>query len=212
MIELTNVKKPNKNQAYSIVMDLKLMLANGNGLALSENDVDQLLMFFAPATPAKPKTTFEWIAKAVADKKYRYPRLRFINVINGVAYACDGARMHWCNTDLVDGLYEPKTMLRLSEEAERKVGTAPDLLRLVKGHEEAEFESEWQVSELTAVDPKKAFKGVRINDTVSGDRKYWNDAISPGCHSLAITDASGNIYGKTTLGNFLIAPWCEPKK
>lgn len=210
MIELKDVKKPNKNEAYSLVMDLKRRLVEGRTDVIDERDVDQLLMFFAPATPAKPKTSMQWLAKATTVK-HRYPALAYINVIGGVAYACDGARMHWCNTDLTDGLYEPKTGMRLSEEAERKVGTAPDFLRLVDVSNR-KFEPEWQVADLTVADPKEAFKGVRINDVVSVDRKFWLDAISPGCDYLSVTDATDNVHGITQFGNFLIAPFREPKK
>ena len=103
-------EKINKKQAFELIENLKC------GEAITADQIDSLLLYFAPPIPKKPKTAFDWVARAVAKKDVRY-YLEFIRVQNGKMYGTDGHRMHIAQTDLPEGWYCPKTKAKVECDA-----------------------------------------------------------------------------------------------
>lgn len=97
-----NAKKATRKAAYEMAIKLK------QGEVLSDNELDSLLLYFAPSAPKVAKTAIEWVAKAVATNDIRY-YLNFIRVQDGFAYGTDGHRIHRAASDLPTGFYCPKT-------------------------------------------------------------------------------------------------------
>src|SRR5699024_9826523 len=95
------------------------------GETLSSFELDSLLLYFAPSIPKTAKTSMEWVAKAAAKKDNR-KYLEYVRVQDGTAYAVDGERIHYAPSDLPEGWYCPKTLMRLEGVNER----APDYLRV----------------------------------------------------------------------------------
>lgn len=54
---------------------------------------------------------------AVADKKEVREYLRYVHVHDSLMFATDGYRLHWCITEFEDGVYEPKTMLKMESDS-----------------------------------------------------------------------------------------------
>lgn len=102
----SHAKKANKKSAYAMAEQLKL------GETLTPEQVDSLLLYFAPSIPKKAATAMQWVAKAVAIKDVRY-YLTYIRVQDGFAYGTDGNRIHKAAVELPEGWYCPKTLVRL---------------------------------------------------------------------------------------------------
>ena len=64
----------------------------------------QLYAHHMPEPPAKPKTAWDWVARAANPKNVR-PYCQAVFVKDGLAYATDGRRIHAAPTDLPDGAY-----------------------------------------------------------------------------------------------------------
>lgn len=112
-----HAKKANKKTAYQMVEQLK------QGDTLKPEQLDSLLLYFAPSIPKKATSALQWVAKAAAKKDNR-KYLEYVRVQDGTAYAVDGERIHYAPSDLPEGWYCPKTLMRLEGVNER----APDYL------------------------------------------------------------------------------------
>lgn len=94
-------KKPNKPTALAMVRALRDKY--------EDEDLDDLLMFFAERPRGKAKTAEQWVAQAVAKKDTR-EALNYLYVKGRRAYGADGHRAHYAPTDLADGFYCPATL------------------------------------------------------------------------------------------------------
>jgi len=117
-ITLSTLDKATRKEAYDMVFRMKM------GEEISDSEIDHLLNFFAPAMPKKAKSAEQWVGLA-CDAKDRREFCRYIHVKNGVATATDGHRMHWTDTYLPDGTYDPKTQLLVNFK-----GILPELERI----------------------------------------------------------------------------------
>ncbi len=104
-----NVAALDVNATYDAKYDAKLQ----------RDQLQRLLMYFAPAVPAKAKDKFSYLARFVAVKDVRY-FLQYIFVNDGIAYASDGHIAARVEIDLPDGWYEPKTGARIEDS---EIGT-----------------------------------------------------------------------------------------
>lgn len=152
-----NAKKLSKKEAYEAITALKV------GKTLSELEIDGLMLFFAPALPAKAKTAEQWVAKACADKTELREYLRYVYVRDdGKMFGCDGHRVHECDSDLEPGYYEPKTMTRLSPQPDWKY---PPIERVTVLHCAGNF----MLEDMT----RSVSKGLNI--VSAGDDAHWNE-------------------------------------
>lgn len=107
-------------EAYALIVDLKIKRRE-----LDPEDLDSLLLYFAPPLPKKARTVEQWVAKAVASGKEARAYLRYLFVKDGIIMASDGHRAHRGKTSLADGFYCPKTFAPVDFD-----GVFPDLDRV----------------------------------------------------------------------------------
>jgi hypothetical protein len=113
-------EKATRAEAYSLIVDMKM-----GRRKLSQEDIDSLLLYFAPSLPKNAKTVEQWVAKAAANAKEPRDYLRYLYVKDGVIMASDGNRAHRGETTLADGYYCPRTLARVDYD-----GVFPDLDRV----------------------------------------------------------------------------------
>ena len=64
-----------------------------------------LYAYFMPSLPAKPKTSEQWVAMAMANKDVRY-YLNYIYSDGNRIMATDGHRLHIVNKSVAQGFYD----------------------------------------------------------------------------------------------------------
>jgi len=94
------IKKPSKNRAFEIVLELIELSGAPTGEQLAE-----LYSFFLPGIPKKPKTAEQWVAKARAKNDVR-AYLNYVYSDGNRLMASDGSRLHICATKLDAGFYD----------------------------------------------------------------------------------------------------------
>lgn len=103
----SQIKKPTKATAHAHLMELVDELATQEQTAKTHEALSALYAFFIPKAPAKPKTDFQWAAKAVAKNDARY-YLNYVYVDEENIVGTDGHRLHIAkNTEgLAPGFYD----------------------------------------------------------------------------------------------------------
>ncbi|MCH8821315.1 hypothetical protein IID23_02205 [Patescibacteria group bacterium] len=146
---------------------------------MSKVDMDSLINYFAPPIPKKPKVKEQWVALAVGKKDKRSV-LNFLHVSNGKLWATDDHRMHWCDTDLADGFYCPKTLFAVDNEP----GPYPEVTRVIPQKFETDSATltrdDWSIElngkvrrALLNDHPQYVFQECLLLDALSaGDVKY----------------------------------------
>lgn len=179
-----HVPKINKAKAFTLVDMLR------NGAQLTDDQLDQLYVYFSPAraTATRVKDAFAWVALAVGVKDVR-PYLHHVVVRGGFAYGSDGARCHRAATELLDGRYCPATRAPVVFE-----GYEPPFERHFEVKGAAPFEIDQLVRETVnkvAVTRIAGGPGVQSN--------YWLDARAT---TLATVD--GRFVGTSEFGDYVV--------
>ena len=159
----TRLKKPNKNDAQSLVQELA---ARYN---IPADEIAPLYTYFMPPIPAKAKTPEQWVGKAVGKKDVRY-YLNFYYSDGRRLIGCDGSRVHLIPTELSEGYYDA-ALHPIDPQ-----GRYPDIDRVV----EMSGSEEYTVinSELPAEPRPKAESGYGYRMPHGGivDKRYWDEA------------------------------------
>lgn len=183
-----------KREAFDLLMNAKI-----EGQAIEGFHIDMLLEYFAPAIPAKPKTSFDWLRKFMATKQDVRIYLRFIYVEKGRMVASNGHALAWCDTDLEDGFYNPATGLK---DESMKDWSFPEFDKVISrdktpctwledsvpqsnGTFYTTFKAESQPVHIKSALFVKAQSAGKITD-------------------LSILGNDGGIFGKTQFGSFII--------
>lgn len=105
-IKMTAKKACSKIKAFNLLKSLR------EGEMLTLEEIDSILLRFAPTPPAKVKgnNAMAWVAKAVAKQDVR-EYLQYIRVEGGYAYGTNGHALFKAEVDEDDGWYCPKTLL-----------------------------------------------------------------------------------------------------
>lgn len=177
------VKKPNKKEAAETIAQLAATLGGDYHAQLAG-----LYAYFMPAPPAKPKTAFDWVAKAISPKDVR-EYCRYVYVTQDYITATDGHRLHWTvNThDMEPGFYD-KQGHRLKDPGEYNY---PDVDRIkpnrtgaLDRYKKLDPDTLDDITELHSVPGK--FTGVRIDGALGLNKQYLDDArAAPGGYALA---------------------------
>ena len=197
MRTISTVRKIGRKEAYHALLTSKLP-----GSALTEKQTDGLLAYFAPARPRVPKTVEQWCAKACATDDVR-EYLHFLHVSAGEVIGCDGHRIHWGVTELDDGAYCPRTMLRVVHNYK-----VPDFERVkyVRGKTEAFYAATGKPEVDTTAKNVAVLeygKHCRIQE------RYMSDAVGIGAEGgdkvfVEAVDCSPRLAGSTAWGRYLI--------
>lgn len=196
----SHATKPSRAKAYELICFMK------EGVALHEDQIDSLLLYFAPAGPAKPKTPLDWLAKACSDDVRDHAVKRFIHVKGGRALASDGHRVHEAKVDLPDGVYCPRTFAAVEEknwfDSVARVAHWPD--DLVPFNFSDLRQGVWK-SDRKAGKPLTYY---RVPADVAVDGNYLQQAISQGEPETVYFGKSNSLQiltGEGPFGRWLIA-------
>lgn len=95
-----NMKKPTKSVAFNVINDLI-----DSREPPTDKQLALLRAYFMPSTPAKPKTSFDWVKKAIAVNDVRH-YLNHLNATGERICGTDGHRVHVTPSDLPAGYYD----------------------------------------------------------------------------------------------------------
>lgn len=179
-----DAKKATKAEAYALIVDMKTRRRE-----LYPEDIDALLLYFAPALPKKAKTVEQRAAKAAADAKESREYLRYLHVKDGVVMASDGHRAHRGKTTLGDGYYCPRTFAPVDFD-----GVFPDLNRVYPDRKRL---AEFDVAELDNGKTSKTLTYRRVPDGTAVNEAYLVDALNG-------REASRNMAGDSEFGEWVI--------
>lgn len=192
MIQLSTIDKPNKKGAFSIVYT-----ARAEGKDLTREQLDRLINYFAPLRPAMPKTADEWVAKACATAKEVRYYLRYVHVMDGVAYGTDGNRLHWSPTELADGFYDPATLLPCDIDTK-----FPDCSRVIPaGLSGKDFGVGGEPRKVIRKKGKD-FRYVTLKHATVQE-SYWLQALA-GDPNASYSDEPFKVRGRNNFGEFVI--------
>jgi len=176
-----SVKKPtNKGLAFRAVQEIARTLTDEQRQEL-HGELARLYAAFLPALPKKPRTAFEWCAKAVNWKDLR-EYLRYVHVTEERMVGTDGHRCHIApNTDgLAPGYYD-KTGTKVHDLSHARY---PDIERVMvsdlrgNGRKIVESKlSDLQQSSLTG-EGGKIFHYYRFVNDACFNVDYINEAVS----------------------------------
>lgn len=193
-----NAKKASKREAYSMIRLLK------EGSELNQDQIDSLLLFFAPAGPAKPKTALDWLAKACSSDVRDHSVKRFIQVKDGRGIGTDGHRVHEAAVDLPDGVYCPRTFAAVEEtnhfDAAARAGHWPDDLAAFNYADLMQIV--WQHGK------DKPLTAFRVPEDVAVNAEYLKQAVAPGEPETVYFGRSNSfqiLTGEGPFGKWLIA-------
>jgi len=195
---LTTLDKFSRKDAYLEVLAMK----RGGALPSAEA-LDKLLNFFAPALPSKAKSAEQWVSMACDNKGVR-EFTKFIHVKNGVATASDGHRMHWADTYLPNGTYDPKTQLLVDYK-----GVLPDFER-VKHDRSALSEvaiNEAEVGQMVCRSKGRPIQFIKFGKG-GGVHAGYLTAATNGDKTLSVSvdlkDSGGGCSGVSEFGQYRI--------
>lgn len=179
-----HVPKINKAKAFQLVDMLR------NGAQLTDDQLDQLYVYFSPAraTATRVKDAFAWVALAVGVKDVR-PYLHHVVVRGGFMYGSDGARCHRAPTELPDGRYDPATRAPVAFE-----GYDPPFERFFGVRGAVPFD----IGQLVQETHNKV-AAVRAPGGVAVQANYWIDA-----RAKTITTVDGRFIGESEFGDYVI--------
>lgn len=194
------IKRPNKSEAFNIVRDALL-----TGDALTSNQLQALLLYFAPPVPAKPKTGAQWVARAAGTKDTR----KWVNYLHSDGrhlYGTDGHRMHRCRTDLPAGAYCPRTLLPVTGDS---AAWPTEIVERVRGwFSEPHAQSHGAITSVDCVRDITQDK-FRLNvswlpdSDVRVQSEYLDQAAPEWLGALGPTD---KVFGGNEFGDFIIMP------
>lgn len=201
-------KKPNKADAFDLLAELAQELDPEKGSKVY-NILGSLTVYFRPTLPKKPKTAWQWVAKAAAKQDVRY-YLNHVYVERDRIIATDGHRLHMASNDdkLPDGFYCPKTMILQHEPDYAKF---PDVDRVLHG-DGTKYAG--QLDSLDGVNVRPAVKDVNysaytFNDdqTQGAQVRYLNDAMCYGDSKLHIpAEIYTSLLVKNDIGLAIVMP------
>lgn len=193
-----DAKKATKAEAYALIVDMKT-----GRRELYPEDIDALLLYFAPAIPKKAKTVEQWVAKAAADPKEIREPLRYLYVKSGVVMASDGHRAHRGKTTLADGYYCPRTFAPVGFD-----GIFPDINR---EYPDRKRMADFAVGALDkgAIMNEKTSKTLtycRVPDGTAVNEAYLVDALNGREDGIIYHDpeAARNMAGDSEFGEWVI--------
>ena len=178
--------KPNKRDAQAKIVELAERYPDAM-LELSE-----LYTYFRPPQPKKPRSAFEWVAKAVNTKDVR-PYLRYVYVTSAWVTATDGHRMH--RAPNAEGLTPGWYLVSGERVTDDAPDHYPDIERVIPRVDGTRalpvaFEDLERVERGEGLGPVVKLPG---DDWVYLDELYLASALSYGPGAIYARGASGTV-------------------
>ena len=174
----TKIKKPNKLQAFDILTEL----VGDHELPIDE--IAKLYSFFMPPIPGKPKTTEQWVGKAMAIKDVRFYLRWYYS--DGERLTCtDGHRLHSMPTTLPKGFYD-KALNPVEDQ-----GKYPEVARVINLTGRKEYTV---LMSSLEVRPYRSPCGFVYEMPHGGvvDKRYWEEAAK-GQEVVTYLEANDNM-------------------
>jgi len=166
--------------------------------------IESLLKYFLPASPAVPKTPEQWCAKAVAGKNDVRYYLRYLYSDGSRLVGTDGHRMHLTSTDWAEGFYCPKTGARVDIDA--KYPDIGHVLNFERPNLQTVVMADLETKLLPppTIGGKKAVVAIKIAEGLWVQEQYLKQAV---CNEDAATLRCGDtVHGESKFGEFIIMP------
>jgi len=195
----SNIDAAKRKDAF--IMATKLM----EGGELLETEKESLYKYFSPALPKTAKEPWKWVAKAVPTNDVRY-YLNYLYSDGGRLIGTDGHRMHFIETDLKAGFYNPKTLDPITVD-----GRFPDIERVIP--KKTNFK-EYVLSDLVHGSTPLIKSGKTIEHVIIGKHKthvnkdYLYQAFNKfdGVKISVGENDNSSILGQNDFGSFVIMP------
>ena len=208
MTTLTTLEKFTKAEAFNEILKLK-----ESAEFPGHNVLDKLLNYFAAPVPKKPKSAEQWVGKACNPKDIR-EMCHYIHVKNGEALATDGHRMHWGDTDLPDGFYDPKTLLPVDRSIHDFASHDFNRVKKINTNKTCSFNLLFADNIIESDNKGKPKQVTILGEAGAINTKYLNDATNGDNKTPVIIDADWKVVdglaptngcsGKSEFGNFRI--------
>lgn len=194
------IKRPSKSEAFEIVRDALLA-----GDTVTSNQLQALLLYFAPPVPARPKTAEQWVARAVGTRDIR-PWVNYLQSDGQYLYGTDGHRMHRCPTDLPVGAYCPKTLLPVTGTDAAAPSVAVDRMGgwFSVSHTQTHGAITSADCERDITNDKFQLNISQLPDSDVKVQSKYLDQAAP--EWLAVLGPNDRIYGGSEFGDFIIMP------
>jgi len=159
-MKLETFDRPKKAEAFELVLKI------AGGGTLTPHEASLLVNYFSPPLPAKAKTPWDYVAKAVyCDDDRLLKFLNYVHVRGGTAYACNRKRMHYAPVDKQDGLYSASgvsaAVTVVDDEAQQWYG---DRMEGIK----PKTLGQWETTKLDDcekfLDPEKKIRFVKVGE------------------------------------------------
>lgn len=204
MLKLTQSKAFSKKDANAALLELmnKADERIGESIEVDYATLERLFKMTLPAQPKIAKTAFDWVAKACNKGNLRVG-LQYVYVNDGTMYGCDGNRVHWANTDLADGLYDPKSGV-LSDSTDKY----PDVQRVI----DSAFKGSSTMGDTVMSETPTIVNG-RISVYPIGElhvQASFLDAAMNGAEAVELNSNTASkfnpVWGNSEHGTFIIMP------
>jgi hypothetical protein len=192
---MTTPKALKRDEVYSLLMSIKK-----EGVILTTEQLDGMLLHFAPKVGPKVKTAMQWLSKAVAGNKDVRSALRLIYCDGLYAYASDGHRAHRIDADgLEAGFYCPKTFLPV--EAPSMV--YPKVAQVFEKPTKQLIEQVDLSSFSTTQVIKQVVYIIPVKEKSSVLKKYLDEAVNMET-DIKVEVSGFYIYGESEFGSFVV--------
>ena len=181
-------KKPSKAYAQEMILRIYEQCPD------METDLAQLYTYFMPSIPKKPKTPFDWVAKAIGKKDVRY-YLNWVHVTTEFITATDGHRMHRAPnvTHLAPGFYDAHGH-KIHEPDYAKF---PDVERIVPRNDTmSDITTDMDTATIEVTGQVHAYRFASTNHKIN--TLYMDELLSYGSHYTirAGEDTNRAIYAE----------------
>lgn len=193
------IKRATKKEAFDIVRDALL-----TGDPVTSNQLQALVLYFAPPVPARPKTAEQWVAKAAGTRDVR-PWVNYLHSDGRHLYGTDGHRAHRCLTKLPAGAYCPKTLLPVTGDDAAAPSVAIEWMREWFSEPHARTHGA-----ITSADCERDVTWDEVHVTLLPDsdvrvQSEYLDQAAPAW--LAVAGPTDRVHGGNEFGEFIISPF-----
>lgn len=170
-----------------------------DGNTLTDSEIERLLNHLLPALPAAPRNVWDFVARAMAVNDMRY-YLNAVHVIDGIAYATDGHRMHYAHvTDIENGVYGKDKKLISDPAMLKSVGFFERVMPKCRGWKPVAYSVELvgdkNIQRVARMDGLAEDQGINLAyllDAVAGDKTAaYSVGRDDGDHQISVRNKFG---------------------
>ena len=198
-MQMTTEKALTRKQIYDLLLDLKRD-GEPEGGWLNAQELEGMLLHFAPKPAKKAKTAMEWLSKVVAEYRDLRSALKYIYCDGEFAFASDGKRAHRVPANgMTEGYYCPKTHLKITYFD----GKYPDMSRIFDRATKVAVVSTLADCEGYHLTPDGKYMTYELKDGTCVNKRYMDEATNVD-KSVKITTSQMMAHGESEFGTFVV--------